>query len=92
MTLEEQIKENLSAVMSLDHFGYQDDTAGHEHHPGRNGGAHVTAIIVSKDFEGEKLLKRHKMVYGALGSLMGNDIHALSMKTFTPDEWANQKS
>ncbi|MBT3216341.1 MAG: BolA family transcriptional regulator [Candidatus Marinimicrobia bacterium] len=77
--------------MTLNHFAYQDDTAGHEHHPGRDGGAHVTAMIVSPNFEGLQLLKRHQMVYAALGNLMQNEIHAFSMKTFTPDEWANQK-
>jgi BolA protein len=91
MTLEAHVKENLKSAMSLDHFGYQDDTAGHEHHPGRNGGAHITALIVSQNFEGLKLLERHKMVYSALGNLMQNDIHAFSMKTYTPDEWAKHK-
>ena len=39
------------------------------------------------DFENKSLLERHRMVYTAMGELMSHDIHALSMKTLTPEEW-----
>ena len=50
-------------------------------------GAHFDAIIVSDEFEGKNLVQRHQIVYRALGDRMKEDIHALSMKTFTPDQW-----
>lgn len=50
-------------------------------------GVHFEAVVISAAFEGLGTLKRHRLVYGALGERMGNEIHALSLKTFTPDEW-----
>jgi acid stress-induced BolA-like protein IbaG/YrbA len=51
-------------------------------------GAHFEAVVVSPAFAGASRVKRHQLVYAALGSRMKEEIHALSMKTFTPDEWA----
>jgi acid stress-induced BolA-like protein IbaG/YrbA len=50
-------------------------------------GAHFEAVIVSDSFAGKSRVARHQMVNRALGSQMGNEIHALSMKTLTPEEW-----
>ncbi len=53
-------------------------------------GRHWYATIVSADFEGKRLIQRHQRVYATLGNRMKTDeVHALSMKTFTPAEWAN---
>jgi acid stress-induced BolA-like protein IbaG/YrbA len=49
-------------------------------------GVHFEALVVSSDFQGKLPLARHRMVYGTLGSLMGNEIHALALKTVTPEE------
>ena len=49
-------------------------------------GHHFEAVIVNADFEGKSLIQRHQMVYGALGDKMKVEIHALSMKTLTPQE------
>jgi len=51
-------------------------------------GAHFEAVVVSAAFAGASRVKRHQLVYAALGGRMKEEIHALSMKTFTPDEWA----
>ena len=54
-------------------------------------GRHWQAVIVSAEFEGKRLIQRHQRVYATLGERMHTDeVHALSMKTFTPAEWANQ--
>jgi acid stress-induced BolA-like protein IbaG/YrbA len=53
-------------------------------------GHHFEAVIVSTAFEGKRLIARHQLVYGALGDRMRQEIHALSMKTLTPAEWAEQ--
>lgn len=50
-------------------------------------GAHFQAIIVSPQFIGKRLIQRHQIVYAALGDRMREEIHALSMKTLTPDEF-----
>ena len=54
-------------------------------------GRHWTATIVSAEFEGKRAIQRHQRVYATLGAKMHTDeVHALSMKTFTPAEWAAQ--
>ena len=50
-------------------------------------GQHFTAIIVSPAFAGKRLIQRHQLVYAALGDRMKGEIHALSMKTLTPEEY-----
>ena len=52
-------------------------------------GRHWYATIVSSAFEGQRLIQRHQRVYATLGGrLQTDEVHALSMKTFTPAEWA----
>ena len=54
-------------------------------------GRHWYATIVSTQFEGLRLIQRHQKVYATLGQKMQTDeVHALSMKTYTPSEWASQ--
>ena len=53
-------------------------------------GRHFFATIVSAEFDGLPRIRRHQRVYAALGDRMRAEIHALSMKTFTPAEWAGQ--
>ncbi|MFZ5638268.1 MAG: BolA family protein [Pseudomonadota bacterium] len=49
-------------------------------------GVHFEAVVVSEAFRGKLPLARHRMVYATLGDLMGGAIHALSLKTVTPEE------
>lgn len=50
-------------------------------------GEHFEAIIVSNEFAGKSRVQQHQVVYRALGDRMKSEIHALSMKTFTPEQW-----
>ena len=59
-----------------------------EHLEVEGDGRHFFATIVSKEFEGANRVARHQRVYRALGDRMREQIHALSMKTLTPTEWA----
>lgn len=53
------------------------------------GGDHLEAVVVSPKFEGLPLVKQHQLVYGALRDEMASEaIHALALKTYTPDKWA----
>ena len=52
-------------------------------------GRHWSAVIVSAEFEGKRLIQRHQRVYATLGARMQTDeVHALSMQTLTPAEWS----
>ncbi len=54
-------------------------------------GHHFEAVIVNQGFEGKSLIQRHQMVYAVLGDKMKAEIHALSMKTLTPQEQSAQQ-
>ena len=73
----EQLQQLISAGLPCDHLTVEGD------------GRHWYATIVSSAFEGKRPIQRHQQVYATLGSRMHTDeVHALSMKTHTPAEWA----
>ena len=61
-----------------------------EHLTVEGDGQHFEAVIVSGEFAGKSRVQRHQVVYKALGNRMHSEIHALSMQTLTPEEWASQ--
>jgi len=52
---------------------------------------HYQARIVSTAFAGKSLIEQHQLVYGALGEAMNGPIHALALKTYTPESWAKTR-
>ena len=61
-----------------------------EHVEVRGDGHHFDAVIVSQAFSGKSRVQQHQLVYQALGNRMQAEIHALSMQTYTPDDWARR--
>lgn len=56
-------------------------------------GDHFRVVVVAEAFEGKPMVQQHQLVYDALGDSMDGDIHALGLKTYTPQEWEDvQKS
>lgn len=53
---------------------------------------HYAALVISDQFSGKRAIARHQLVYQCLGELMGNEIHAMSIRAHTPEEWAEQQS
>lgn len=76
MVTPEQVQRYIQDNLACDHVEVQGD------------GHHFEALIVSAEFEGKSRIQQHKVVYAALGERMREEIHALSMKTMTPREWA----
>lgn len=74
-TTPELIHGYLSAGLECTHLEVEGD------------GQHFQAVIVSPQFAGKRLIQRHQIVYAALGDRMREEIHALSMKTLTPEEF-----
>ncbi len=72
------IEESIRARLECSHLAVQGD------------GHHFEAVIVSPAFAGLTRVRQHQLVYAALGSRMREEIHALSMKTYSPDEWASR--
>ena len=75
----QELQSLIASGMPCDHLQVSGD------------GRHWSAVIVSPEFEGKRLIARHQRVYATLGQRMHTDeVHALSMKTYTPAEWAAQ--
>jgi len=55
------------------------------------GGDHFEALVVSPSFEGKSLIERHQQVYCAVGDAMRAQVHALTLKTLTPDQYRNRR-
>ncbi len=75
MVTPEYVRDLIAQGIACDHLEVDGD------------GAHFEAVIVSQLFDGKSRVARHQLVNRALGAQMGNEIHALSMKTLTPGEW-----
>ncbi len=69
------IKEYIAARLDCTHLEVEGD------------GQHFNAVIVSNAFAGKRPIQRHQLVYAVLGDRMREEIHALSMKTLTPEEF-----
>ena len=86
MSIEKEIKQRLQKNLELHHFELKDFTGRHLNHKLHEGGFHLEAVIVSKNFDGLSLIDRHKMVYSALNDLIKTKIHAISIKAKASDE------
>jgi acid stress-induced BolA-like protein IbaG/YrbA len=75
MVTPDSIKHGIEAGLACEHVEVAGD------------GQHFQAVVVSAAFEGRSRVQRHQMVYAALGDRMREEIHALSMKTLTTEEW-----
>jgi acid stress-induced BolA-like protein IbaG/YrbA len=77
----EQLQHIIAAGLQCEHLEVDGD------------GRHWSAVIVSPAFEGKRLIQRHQAVYATLGEKIRTDeVHALSMKTYSPSEWAAQNT
>ena len=84
--LNAAIREKLAALQPLK-LDLLDESALHAGHPGAaGGGSHFRLAIASPRFQGKSMQERHRMVYAALGTLMGSRIHALAIRALAPDE------
>lgn len=85
MSLSDSIRQRL-AVLAPSQLDIHDDSAAHAGHAGAADGSHFDVVIVAEAFAGKSRVQRQRMVYAALGDLMQQGIHALAMRTYTPDE------
>jgi len=80
------IEQALQALNPV-HLTIEDDSASHAGHAGNTGGGHYNVLIVSNEFEGLSLIKRHRRVFALVDHLMKSDIHALSIEAKTATEF-----
>lgn len=77
---------DLAAIERLIESEIPDATADVTQPRGPDDEDHLAAVVVSPTFEGKTLVEQHELVYDALGDRMTTDIHALELKTYTPDQ------
>lgn len=83
-----RIEQRLREVFSPEAVEVIDDSAAHAGHAGaRDGKGHFNVLIVADAFRDRSRLARHRLVNEALKDMLKTDIHALSIKAMTPDEW-----
>ncbi len=87
----ERLRGRIGAALAPVELEIVDDSARHAGHEGaESGGGHFNLRIVSKAFEGKSPVERHRLVYEALGDAMHRDVHALSIRAYTPEEAAHE--
>ncbi|MBL6719380.1 MAG: BolA family transcriptional regulator [Candidatus Marinimicrobia bacterium] len=89
--LQNIISKKISDEIIVDYINVYDYTAQHENHATFEGNYHLSMTLVSPDFESMSLIERHQLVYKALDEYMHGEIHALTMKTLTPEEYKNSQ-
>lgn len=81
------IRERLTRALEPTRLDIIDQSAAHAGHEGaKSGGGHYVITIVAAAFAGLPLLKRHRLIYAAMGEAMKDEIHALSIRAYAPDE------
>lgn len=84
-----RIEERLRAALAPTDVEVIDDSHRHAGHSGAaDGRGHFTVIVVSERFRGMPVVRRHRLVYEAVGDLMVTDVHALSIQALAPGESA----
>jgi len=89
MIVQNTIKEKLERGLSPDYLEVVNESANHSVPAGSE--SHFKVVAVSKLFEGQRLMQRHRQIYGLLAEEMKTLIHALALHTFTPSEWAEKQ-
>ena len=79
------LRERL-AVLEPQSLDIEDESHRHAGHAGARDGGHYKITIVAAAFAGHNTVKRHRLIHDAVGDLMRGRIHALSIRTFSPDE------
>lgn len=86
-----RIETSLGEALAPQHIEVIDESAPHTGHAGAaEGGGHFRVLIVSDRFRAHDLVTRQRMVYAALGEAMKSEIHALALRTLTPEEWKRE--
>jgi BolA family transcriptional regulator, general stress-responsive regulator len=85
MTIEAVIEQKLLSAFSPMHLDVINES--HQHNVAPGSESHFKVIIVSDDFVGERLIKRHRAINTLLATELAEKIHALALHTYTKDEW-----
>lgn len=86
MFIQQAILEKLTAQFAPQHLQVENES--HMHSSGRGSESHFKILLVSEQFEGSRLVARHRAVYDCLADELAAGVHALALHIYTPQEWA----
>ncbi len=85
MKTQTEIERRLKSALAPEHLQVINES--HMHSVPANSETHFKVVAVSPQFSGIRQVQRHQKIYGVLGDLMQQGVHALALHTFTPEEW-----
>ena len=88
MSVEQQIVSKLDARFGLDHLDVVNESG--NHNVPANSETHFKEVMVAKEFEGKRLIARHRMVHEVLAEELQRPVHALALHTYTDAEWKDR--
>lgn len=83
MELETRLREVFAPL----HLQVEDQSGRHKGHAGATGGGHYDVVLVAAAFAGKSLIEQHRMVNEAVGDMFRGKVHALALRTFSPEQW-----
>lgn len=94
MNTIDEIKNRMAKALKVSAIEVDDDSPKHAAHSAvkYTGGGHYQLRLVSPAFEGLGLIERHRMIYSALGNMMGTQVHALAIQALSETEWQKSRS
>lgn len=89
MQVQAGIEQKIQAALAPVHLEVLNES--HMHSVPKNSETHFKVVVVSEQFEGKRLLARHRTMNGLLADELAAGVHALALHTFTPSEWQVRK-
>ena len=90
MSVEEQIREQLTAGLAPVHLEVANES--HMHSVPPNSETHFRVVVVSDAFAGKRQVARHQQVYSLLAAQLEGPVHALALHTYSPGEWREREN
>lgn len=85
MSIQQQIEEKLAGALELKHLEVINESGNHNVPPGSE--SHFKVVLVADEFDGERLVNRHRRVNEVLAEELAGPVHALAIHTYTEGEW-----
>lgn len=87
--IQETIEAKINEALNPDYLRVENESYMHNVAPGAE--SHFKLVVVSRAFEGQRLLARHRQINSVLMEELAGGVHALSMHTYTPEEWQERQ-
>lgn len=89
MSIQTEINQRLERDFSPEYMHIENES--YRHHVPAGSESHFKVAVVSREFEGKRLVVRHQLVHSCLSDLLAGPVHALALHTYTPEEWSSHQ-